>query len=91
MHQKSPLIVASEMIAQFGANAELFAGDKMEGALEAGDSDSFQHWSLVAKAVALFTRYNLPVMTTQSAALTIHNRERHIDDTTVRQTKRAQH
>jgi hypothetical protein len=34
----------------------MLAGDQMEAALAANNEELFQHWSLVAKAIALLTR-----------------------------------
>lgn len=55
MH-KNPLNTASDLVAQFGLQAEMLAGDQMETALARGDEADFQYWSLVAKAVTLLTR-----------------------------------
>ena len=55
MH-KTPLSTASELVAQLGPPAEMLAGDQMEAALAANNEELFQHWSLVAKAIALLTR-----------------------------------
>lgn len=56
--RKNPLTTASEMIEQFGSNAELLAGEKMDAALQADDRDGYDEWSLVAKAIALLTRHH---------------------------------
>lgn len=56
--RKNPLTLASEMIEQFGEHAEMLAADNMDAALQTGDGESYDHWCLVAKAVALLTRHH---------------------------------
>ena len=56
--RKTPLAIASEMIAEFGDKAELLAGDRMDAALQADDRESYDEWRLIAKAIALLTRHN---------------------------------
>jgi hypothetical protein len=59
--KKNPLTIASEMIEQFGDRAELFAADQIDAALLQGDTEKFEEWRLVGKAIALFSRQNQPV------------------------------
>lgn len=56
--RKNPLTLASEMIEQFGEQAELLAGEHMDAALRADDRDRYDEWCLVAKAIALLTRHH---------------------------------
>lgn len=56
--RKNPLTLASEMIEQFGQHAEMLAADNMDAALQTGDGESYDHWCLVAKAIALLTRHH---------------------------------
>jgi hypothetical protein len=58
--QKNPLIVASEMIEQYGDKAEIFAGERMDMALQAGDSQAFEEWTLIGKGIAFLTRQSQP-------------------------------
>jgi hypothetical protein len=59
--KKTALTIASEMIEQHGDRAELLAADQMDAALLSGDSEKFNEWCLVGKAIALFSRQNQPV------------------------------
>lgn len=57
--RKNPLTLASELIEEYGTSAELVAGDQMDAALQVDNSESFEEWCLVAKAIALLTRQPL--------------------------------
>jgi hypothetical protein len=59
--KKTALTIASEMIEQHGDRAELLAADQMDASLLRGDSEKFNEWCLVGKAIALFSRQNQPV------------------------------
>ena len=64
--RKNPLNLASEMIEQFGEQAELLAAQRMDAALQADNGESYDEWCLVAKAIALLTRHHPEPVKTKS-------------------------
>lgn len=56
--RKNPLTTASDMIEQFGEQAEMLAAGHMDAALRADDREGYDEWCLVGKAIALLTRHH---------------------------------
>jgi hypothetical protein len=84
---KNPLNTASGLVAQFGSQAEMLAGEQMEAALASGNEEDFQYWSLVAKAVTLLTRPSPATAASKTPAST--ETRPTVLDNTIRVARRA--